>query len=249
MPGSTVPVAAYSIGVSTPNALAIDPSGNLFVGNKTGSPAVSEFVPANVYTTGGVLIQSSVESRPMLIGGTNSAPVQGINLSSAELSQIVTTATGTITIGDTGQTGNITFSTATPATTAGAALNVIKATSGSGQIILDDASGTARDSTATAVHHADAWHRRLSNNSVLHRQPLATNGFVASGPLNLTLGFAPTPGVQLTIVNNTATPAASNPISGTFSNLPQGSIYTTSYLGTSYSFQVNYQGAMEMTWC
>ena len=89
------------------------------------------------------MIQSSVESRPMAMGGTNSLSVAGINLTSAELAQIFTTAGGTITIGEGQQTGNITFSTATPATTAGAALNVIQSTSGAGQIILDDGSGTA----------------------------------------------------------------------------------------------------------
>ena len=55
-------------------------------------------------------------------------------------------------------------------------------------------------------------------------------------------GFAPTVGKQLTVVSNTATPAASNQIGGTFSNLPQGGTYTTSYLGTPYYFQANYQG-------
>ena len=56
----------------------------------------------------------------MQIGGSNNSVVGGINLTSAELAQIYTTAGGTITIGDGQQTGNITFSTATPATTAGA---------------------------------------------------------------------------------------------------------------------------------
>ena len=49
-------------------------------------------------------------------------------------------------------------------------------------------------------------------------------------------------GTQLTVINNTATPAASNPISGTFSNAPQGGTITLTYLGTPYSFQANYQG-------
>ena len=54
----------------------------------------------------------------MSIGGTNNA-VTGINLTDAELAQIYTTASGTVTFGDSSQTGNITFTTATPATTAG----------------------------------------------------------------------------------------------------------------------------------
>ena len=54
----------------------------------------------------------------MSLGGTNNA-VAGINLTDAELAQIQTTATGTVTIGDSSQTGNITFTTATPATDCG----------------------------------------------------------------------------------------------------------------------------------
>ena len=77
----------------------------------------------------------------MLIGGTNSNPVAGINLTSAELARIFTTSSGTITIGDPNQTGNITLNTATPATTAGAATVVVQSTSGGGQIILDNHTG------------------------------------------------------------------------------------------------------------
>jgi hypothetical protein len=72
---------------------------------------------------------------------------------------------------------------------------------------------------------------------------LASNGFTATNlPFSLTLQFAPTLGTQLTIVNNTATPAAGNPIVGTLNGLPQGGTYTTSYLGIPYVFSVEYTG-------
>ena len=77
----------------------------------------------------------------MSLGGTNNA-VAGVNLTDAELAQIQTTATGTLTVGDIAQTGNITFTTATPATTAGAPTVVVQAAGGAGQIILDDGAGT-----------------------------------------------------------------------------------------------------------
>ncbi len=141
-PGSTTASATYSAGVSFPEALAFDSSGNLYVANEDNS-TVEKFAPGSTPAAGGVVIQSSVESRPMLIGGTNNNPVAGINLTSAELAQIITTSTGTVTIGDSQQTGNITFSTATPATTAGAVVNVVQSTAGAGQIILDDGAGTA----------------------------------------------------------------------------------------------------------
>ena len=119
-PGSTTAVATYSIGSNAePVALAFDSSGNLYVANE-GNTTVTEFAANSTPSAGGVVIQSSVESRPMQIGGTNNAAVAGINLTTAELAQIYTTSTGTVTIGDSLQTGNITFSTATPATTAGA---------------------------------------------------------------------------------------------------------------------------------
>ena len=76
----------------------------------------------------------------MSIGGTNNA-VAGINLTDAELAQIYTTASGTVTFGDSSQTGNITFTTATPATTPGASTVVVQSPAGPGQIILDDGGG------------------------------------------------------------------------------------------------------------
>ncbi len=69
---------------------------------------------------GGVIIRSSVTSRPMSLGGDDAAVV-GINLTDAELAQIVTLASGTVTFGDSGQSGDITLKTAKTATTAGAA--------------------------------------------------------------------------------------------------------------------------------
>ena len=78
----------------------------------------------------------------MLIGGTNSNPA-GINLTTTELGRIFTSSTGTVTIGDQYQTGNITLSTATLATTAGATSFIMQSSSGAGQVILDDNSGAA----------------------------------------------------------------------------------------------------------
>ena len=129
-------------------ALAFDASGNLYVTN-AGNNTVSEVTPSIAATTA-VTIRSSVESRPMEIGGTNNAAVAGINLtSSAELARLaVTSANGTqIMFGDSNQTGNITFVGATTATTAGAATDVVQSTSGAGQIVFDNSDGTR--STAT----------------------------------------------------------------------------------------------------
>ena len=221
--------------------MAIDSSGNLFVATYS---TVSKFAPGGTVTptAGGVVIRSSSPSRPMSLGGTNSA-VAGINLTDAELAQVQTISSGTVTIGDNAQTGNITFTTATVATTAGVPTVVLQSTSGAGQIIIDDAgTGTGLNGNGGLVSLTPGTGGITAPNSTAG-VPLAAQGFNATGlTFTPTLTFAPTRGQQLTLINNTATPAAGNPITGTFSDLPQGGTCTISYLGTPYNFLVNYQG-------
>lgn len=70
--------------------------------------------------------------------------------------------------------------------------------------------------------------------------PVSSNGFTASGlsldPIEL--GFAPTSGQVLTLVNNTGSGA----VVGTFSGLAEGSTVTASYGGHTYSFTLSYVG-------
>ena len=69
--------------------------------------------------------------------------------------------------------------------------------------------------------------------------PLRSDGFTAMGKsVNLTLNFAPAPGTQLMVVQNTG-PGI---IRGTFSNLTQGQIVDLSYAGLTYHFVANYHG-------
>ena len=179
----------------------------------------------------------------MSLGGTNNA-VAGINLTDAELAQIQTTATGTVTIGDSAQTGNITFTTATPATTAGASTAGRPEPPAAGPDHPRRRPGTGtglngNGGTVTLTPGTGGIVAPLSAAGV----PLATQGFNATGlTLTPTLNFAPTPGTQLTLINNTATPASSHPITGAFTNLPQGGTISASYGGTTYYFQVNYAG-------
>ena len=58
------------------------------------------------------------------------------------MARIYSSSNGTVTIGDTAQTGNITFTTATPATTAGAAIAVVQSAASAGKITLDDGANT-----------------------------------------------------------------------------------------------------------
>ena len=144
---------------------------------------------------GGVVIRSSAESRPMSLGGADNA-VTGINLTDAELAEITTTATGTVTFGDVNQTGDIAFVTATPATTTGDSLVVLQSTTGPGKIVLDDGAGTG-----TA----------LNGNGGTISLTAGTGGIVAANAANSTAEIATT---AATVTLNTTGPigTASNPI-------------------------------------
>ena len=243
-PGSTVVRATFSEDLDNPQAMAFDPQGNLYAANVDGGVALARFNSFLTTTGGGLVIQSSVESRPMSIGGTDNNAVNGINLTNAELAQIVTASQSTLTIGDTQQSGNITFNTAVPATIAGTALSVLQSSSSSAQIILNDGSGTGIGLNGNGGSiNFDPGTGGIQASLFATGTPLASKGFIAGGkPLNLTLGFAPSIGTSLTVVSDTATPAVSNPINGTFSNVLQGGTVSLSYLGTLYYFQANYQG-------
>lgn len=64
------------------------------------------------------------------------------------------------------------------------------------------------------------------------------DGVIASGTMNLNLGFAPIPGTTFTVVKNTGLSF----IDGTFSNIPQGGKVTLTYNGIPYDFIANYFG-------
>ncbi len=69
--------------------------------------------------------------------------------------------------------------------------------------------------------------------------PVITDGFTATGlSLNVTLGFPPVPGTVLTLVRNTS----ANPVAGTFSGLPNGSVVSIGFGWQTFQFVVNYAG-------
>jgi hypothetical protein len=69
--------------------------------------------------------------------------------------------------------------------------------------------------------------------------PVRSDHFTAAEKtVNITLGFAPRPGTQLTVVRNTG-PGI---IRGRFKNLEQGQTITLNYSGLTYHFVANYYG-------
>jgi hypothetical protein len=69
--------------------------------------------------------------------------------------------------------------------------------------------------------------------------PVSSNEFTAMGKkVNITLNFAPTPGTQLMVVQNTGPEI----IRGTFSNLAQGQTIALTYGGLTHYFVANYHG-------
>ncbi|MEI6235746.1 MAG: Ig-like domain repeat protein [Planctomycetota bacterium] len=229
-------VTLYASGLNTPRGLVFDPAGsNLYVAN-AGNNTIRQILPVSVAATTLVTIQSSVASRAMSIGGTNSA-VAGVNLTDAELAQIVTSAAGSITFGDTTQIGDITFASATTATTAGAATNVIQSTSGAGKINVNGGGNALNGNTGLVTLTPGTG--GIVAGQVATDVPISSNGFTATGKtLSLTLGAAPTPGSFFTIINNTS----GSPITGTFTNLAQGGLISGTFNATSYQFVSNYSG-------
>jgi kumamolisin len=68
---------------------------------------------------------------------------------------------------------------------------------------------------------------------------LTSYGFTATGQtLSASLSFVPKAGTVLTVIDNTGP----DPISGTFSNLPNGGTIILSYEGINYIFTANYSG-------
>jgi hypothetical protein len=71
--------------------------------------------------------------------------------------------------------------------------------------------------------------------------PVNSDGFTASGvelDSMIDLGFAPSPGQVLTLVDNTG----SGPVVGTFTGLPEGSTVLASFAGQTYHFTLSYVG-------
>jgi hypothetical protein len=230
-PGRTTPTNLT--GLDIPHGLAFDGRGDLFVTNGY-STTVSEYRPVSYRpAAGGVVLRTALPTEAMRLGVSSTAP-RTLTLSNAELARIFTTARGTVTIGDSSQTGNITFHDTTPATTAGASTVVIQSTSGQGGIFLDASNGTAINGNGGTVSLTSGTGGVNGILSAKHAL-IASDGFTAAGlTLHLSLPFAPAE-EKITLIHNTG-----SAISGTFTNLPISGTTTLSYKGKSYPLAISY---------
>ena len=217
--------------------LAVDPEGNLYASN----PGINTItkLTQTIDATTRLTIQSSVESRLMNIGGTNINVVNGINLTSTELTRLIVASGGTIVFGDTNQTGNITFSGAGPTNYTYVEVEVLQSPTGPGQVVLqepgpggialNDINGLVSISPGTGNILAEVY----PGNS---GEPLSAATFYMTG---LTIDFAlqalPTADSVITAVYS----GGLNGPMGTFSNIPPGSVVAIDEQG--YSLRIQHQ--------
>nr|WP_303652791.1 Ig-like domain repeat protein [Paludisphaera mucosa] len=222
-----------SAGLYQPAFLAFDAGGRLYV---TASGVVARLT-TNVAPTSLASIRSSSPGRPMSLGAGD-VQLKGVNLTNAELARIVTLATGEVVVGDHAQTGDVTLTGATIATTAGAATTVVQSAVGDGGIVLAPGATTALDGHGGAVTLIPGT-GGLAADVPAAGSTFTTRGFTAAGlALNLGLPFAPEAGRTMTIVRNTG-----GPIVGEFTNLPDGEVVTLVGVDArSYEFLVSYAG-------
>ena len=102
--------------------------------------------------------------------------------------------------------------------------------------IFSNNAGNATSTAATlTVVNANT---EVAFNSAASIPMTATGTAYASGSLTITLGFAPTPGTNLTLIKNRSTSF----ISGMYINVPQGGTVPLTYNGVTYNFVANYYG-------
>ncbi len=146
-------------------------------------------------------------------------------------------------------TTSMTITPTVTGTTATLKVNGVAVTSGTASASLPLAIGistitvlvTAQDGITTQTYTIAVLRPGVVNANYTSAGvvPVSFPCYNATGnTVNLSLGFAPPTGTNLTVVNNTGLGF----ITGRFSNLTQGQVMNLSYGGKSYSFVVNYYG-------
>ena len=98
---------------------------------------------------------------------------------------------------------------------------------------------TAPDGVSTRTYTVVVSRTLTASYSTGSDVPLTSNGFTATGgTVSFALNYAPAPGTNLTVLNNTG----QGFIGGVFSNLAQGQAVPLNYNGITYNFVANYYG-------
>jgi uncharacterized delta-60 repeat protein len=104
------------------------------------------------------------------------------------------------------------------------------------QIASNDADENPFEVNLTGTGEATVTPVFNAPGDVIHTSSGFNAGIFNLGPI--TLGFTPTPGTQLMVVNNTGAGA----VLGTFTGLPEGAILSADFGGSTYYFQISYVG-------
>ena len=226
------------------------------------SAAVTGLLPATTYhyrvnaTSGGVVVSGAD-----MTFTTPNATLSGLAISTGTLSPTfsstvysyaasVGTAVSSVTLTPTTADVNATVKVNGVATTSGTASSPVSLVYGDNTISVVV---TAADHVSTLAYTVIVT-RAVSNpltaaftsSSTI---PVTISAFTATGStVNLSLGYAPTPGTTLTVVKNTGLGF----INGTFSNLSQGQMVSLSYNSVTYQFVASYFGGtgndLVLTW-
>jgi alpha-tubulin suppressor-like RCC1 family protein len=176
------------------------------------------------------------------------ATLSGLSLSSGALSPTFVSSTASYTAGVPIATTSITITPTVTDATATIAVNGTTVASGASSGAISLAPGTNTITTVVTAQdgvtqstYAIIVTRGLVN-AVFHSAttvPFSSAGYNATGnALNLSLGFAPAVGNNLTLVDNSGLGF----ITGQFSNLAQGQVVNLTYNGLIYKFVANYYG-------
>jgi len=176
------------------------------------------------------------------------ATLSGLTLNSSTLSPAFVAATTSYTASVPNATTSITVTPTVTDTTATMKVNGTTVASGAASQSIPLIAGnnaittvvTAQNGTTTSTYTVTVT--RVFLNAVFSSAttvPFSSLGYNATtNAVNVSLGYAPMEGTNLTLVDNTGLAF----ITGRFSNLAQGQVITLSYHNASYRFVVNYYG-------
>lgn len=212
------------------------------------SAAISGLAPGALYHYRVVVGGIPGEDMTLTTVQSSDATLAGLTLSSGTLAPAFAAGTTQYTVGVQNSTTTLSVTPSVAQVNATVTVNGVPVASGvpSDAIPLTNGSNTvtivvtAQNTAVTRTYSLtvirDAIQAVFSSAADI---PLSISSLTATGiPVNISLNYAPTPGTDLRIVNNTGLPF----IQGTFSNLAQGQTVALPFGTAVYNFVANYYG-------